>query len=128
VTKASTERVVLHGLRCADCARPFRGPHAPTDYAHVTSEGFVHTHGCAPVTSREAAAFRSMTYRATKLVERLDRIEDLEFMAVHGETLEGAAGRLGMRAASLETWLLRSRRPALVRALVGNARHVEAWS
>ena len=32
------------------------------------------------------------------------------------------------RAASLETWLLRSRRPALVRALVGNARHVEAWS
>ena len=125
MTKASTERVVLHGLRCADCARPFRGPHAPTDYAHVTSEGFVHTHGCAPVTSREAAAFRSMTYRATKLVERLDRIEDLEWMATHGETLEGAAGRLGMRAASLETWLLRSRRPALVRALVGNARHVE---
>lgn len=128
MTAAAKDRVTLQGLRCADCTRPFRGPHAPTDYAHVTSEGFVHTHGCAPVTSREAAAFRSMTYRATKLVERLDRIEDLEFMAVHGETLEGAAGRLGMRAASLETWLLRSRRPALVRALVGNARHVEAWS
>ena len=128
MTAAAKDRVTLQGLRCADCTRPFRGPHAPTDYAHVTSEGFVHTHGCAPVTSREAAAFRSMTYRATKLVERLDRIEDLEFMAVHGETLEGAAGRLGMRAASLETWLLHSRRPALVRALVGNARHVEAWS
>ena len=128
MTAAAKDRVTLQGLRCADCTRPFRGPHAPTDYAHVTSEGFVHTHGCAPVTSREAAAFRSMTYRATKLVERLDRIEDLEFMAAHGETLEGAAGRLGMRAASLETWLLRSRRPALVRALVGNARHVEAWS
>ena len=125
MTAAAKDRVTLQGLRCADCTRPFRGPHAPTDYAHVTSEGFVHTHGCAPVTSREAAAFRSMTYRATKLVERLDRIEDLEFMAVHGETLEGAAARLGMRAASLETWLLRSRRPALVRALVGNARHVE---
>ena len=39
-----------------------------------------------------------------------------------------ARERVGMRAASLETWLLRSRRPALVRALVGNARHVEAWS
>jgi len=125
VTKASTERVVLHGLRCADCARPFRGPHAPTDYAHVTSEGFVHTHGCAPVTSREAAAFRSMTYRATKLVERLDRIEDLEFMAVHGETLEGAASRLRLRAASLETWLARAHRPGLLLALVGNGRHVE---
>ena len=125
MTAAAKDRVTLQGLRCADCTRPFRGPHAPTDYAHVTSEGFVHTHGCAPVTSREAAAFRSMTYRATKLVERLDRIEDLEFMAAHGETLEGAAGRLGMRAASLETWLLHSRRPALVRALVGNARHVE---
>lgn len=125
MTARARERVVLQGLRCADCTRPFRGPHAPTDYAHVTSEGFVHTHGCAPVTSREAAAFRSMTYRATKLVERLDRIEDLEFMAVHGETLEGAAGRLGMRAASLETWLLRSHRPALVRALCANARHVE---
>ena len=125
MTAAAKDRVTLQGLRCADCTRPFRGPHAPTDYAHVTSEGFVHTHGCAPVTSREAAAFRSMTYRATKLVERLDRIEDLEFMAVHGETLEGAAGRLGMRAASLETWLLHSRRPALVRALCANARHVE---
>lgn len=125
MTAAAKDRVTLQGLRCADCTRPFRGPHAPTDYAHVTSEGFVHTHGCAPVTSREAAAFRSMTYRATKLVERLDRIEDLEFMAVHGETLEGAAGRLGMRAASLETWLLRSHRPALVRALCANARHVE---
>lgn len=125
MTARARERVVLQGLRCVDCTRPFRGPHAPTDYAHVTSEGFVHTHGCAPVTSREAAAFRSMTYRATKLVERLDRIEDLEFMAVHGETLEGAAGRLGMRAASLETWLLRSHRPALVRALCANARHVE---
>ena len=128
MTKASTERVVLHGLRCADCARPFRGPHAPTDYAHATLDGFVHTHGCTPVTKGEAAAFRSMTYRATKLADRLDRIEDLEFMAQHGETMEGAAARLGMRAASLETWLLRSRRPALVRALVGNARHVEAWS
>lgn len=125
MTAAAKDRVTLQGLRCADCTRPFRGPHAPTDYAHVTSEGFVHTHGCAPVTSREAAAFRSMTYRATKLVERLDRIEDLEWMAAHGETLEGAAARLGMRAASLETWLLRSHRPALVRALVGNARHVE---
>lgn len=125
MTAAAKDRVTLQGLRCADCTRPFRGPHAPTDYAHVTSEGFVHTHGCAPVTSREAAAFRSMTYRATKLVERLDRIEDLEFMAAHGETLEGAAGRLGMRAASLETWLLHSRRPALVRALCANARHVE---
>ena len=125
MTAAAKDRVTLQGLRCAECGRPFRGPHAPTDYAHVTSEGFVHTHGCAPVTSREAAAFRSMTYRATKLVERLDRIEDLEFMAAHGETLEGAAGRLGMRAASLETWLLHSRRPALVRALVANARHVE---
>lgn len=118
----------MQGLRCVDCTRPFRGPHAPTDYAHVTTEGFVHAHGCTPVTKAEAPALRAMTYRATKLADRLDRIEDLEWMAAHGETLEGAAGRLGMRAASLETWLLRSRRPALVRALVGNARHVEAWS
>ena len=125
MTARARERVALQGLRCADCTRPFRGPHAPTDYAHVTSEGFVHTHGCAPVTSREAAAFRSMTYRATKLVERLDRIEDLEFMAVHGETLEGAAARLGMRAVSLETWLTRAHRAHLLRALSANARHVE---
>ena len=125
MTKASTERVVLHGLRCADCARPFRGPHAPTDYAHATLDGFVHTHGCTPVTKGEAAAFRSMTYRATKLVERLDRIEDLEWMAVHGETLEGAAARLGLSAASLETWLTQAHRPDLLRALVRNGRHVE---
>lgn len=125
MTKASTERVVLHGLRCADCARPFRGPHAPTDYAHATLDGFVHTHGCTPVTKGEASVFRSMTYRASRLVERLDRIEDLEWMAAHGETLEGAAARLGMRAASLETWLTRAHRPDLLRALVRNARHVE---
>ena len=123
MTAAARERVVL--LRCADCTRPFRGPHAPTDYAHVTTEGFVHVHGCTPVTKAEAPALRAMTYRATKLVERLDRIEDLEWMAAHGETLEGAAARLGMRAASLETWLLRSHRPALVRALCANGRHVE---
>lgn len=128
MTAAAKDRVTLQGLRCADCTRPFRGPHAPTDYAHVTSEGFVHAHGCTPVTKAEAPALRAMTYRATKLADRLDRIEDLEWMAAHGETLEGAAARLGMRAASLETWLLRSHRPALVRALVGNARHVEAWS
>ena len=125
MTAAAKDRVTLQGLRCADCARPFRGPHAPTDYAYVTSEGYIHAHGCTPVTHAEASAFRAMTYRATKLVERLDRIEDLEWMAAHGETLEGAAGRLGMRAASLETWLLRSHRPALVRALCANARHVE---
>lgn len=114
MTARARERVVLQGLRCVDCTRPFRGPHAPTDYAHVTTEGFVHAHGCTPVTKAEAPALRAMTYRATKLADRLDRIEDLEWMAAHGETLE--------------TWLLRSRRPALVRALVGNARHVEAWS
>lgn len=125
MSKASRSRVTLHGLRCADCTRPFRGDHAPTDYAHVTTEGFVHVHGCTPVTKAEAPALRAMTYRATKLADRLDRIEDLEFMAQHGETLEGAAARLGMRAASLETWLTRAHRPGLLLALVGNGRHVE---
>ena len=125
MTARARERVVLQGLRCVDCTRPFRGPHAPTDYAHVTTEGFVHVHGCTPVTKAEAPALRAMTYRATKLVERLDRIEDLEWMAAHGETLEGAAARLGMRAASLETWLTRAHRPGLLLALVGNGRHVE---
>ena len=125
MTAAAKDRVTLQGLRCAECGRPFRGPHAPTDYAHVTTEGFVHTHGCTPVTKAEASTFRAMTYRATKLVERLDRIEDLEWMAAHGETLEGAAARLGMRAVSLETWLTRAHRAHLLRALSANARHVE---
>lgn len=128
MSKASRERVTLPGLKCVRCERPFRGPLAPTDYAHATLDGLVHTHGCAPITKTDAPAVRSMTLRVTKLLKRLDRIEDLEFMAAHGETPEGAAARLGMRAASLETWLLRSHRPALVRALVANARHVEAWA
>ena len=125
MTAPTQVRLTLPGLKCVDCDRPVRGDLAPTDYAHATLDGFRHAHGCTPLTKTDAPAVRAATYRWTKTVDRLDRIEDLEFMAVHGETLEGAASRLRLRAASLETWLTLAHRPHLLRALCANARHVE---
>lgn len=45
------------------------------------------------------------------------RVEDLEWMDAHGESLSGAARRLGLTTASLERYLHRHRRHDLVARL-----------
>ena len=47
------------------------------------------------------------------------RIEDLAWMAAHGETVDGAADRLGINRKSLEKWCHRNT-PELWRQLVAN--------
>lgn len=47
------------------------------------------------------------------------RIEDLEFMAAHGEHFDNAARRVGLTPNSLERWLFRHDRIDLVQALRG---------
>lgn len=45
------------------------------------------------------------------------RLEDVAFMAAHGESLSGAARRLGIGASALEAWLRRNGAPHLTDAL-----------
>lgn len=49
------------------------------------------------------------------------RAEDLEWMAAGGETVEGAARRLGVTESALGHWCRRNERPDLWTRLLGNA-------
>jgi transcriptional regulator with GAF, ATPase, and Fis domain len=52
--------------------------------------------------------------------EKATRIESLEWMAEHGETVEGAARRLGLKPDTLEHWA-RNNVPATYQRMVRNA-------
>jgi hypothetical protein len=49
------------------------------------------------------------------------RVEDLTFMADHGETTTGAAQRLGLSSDALERWCHRHQLAGLLARLVANA-------
>lgn len=46
--------------------------------------------------------------RVVPIVNREDRIEDCQWMAQHGESLSGAARRLGIGRPALDAWLSRN--------------------
>lgn len=73
---------------------------------------------CAKSTYREDGQRRDNAERA-----RAERIEDLEWMAETGESLAGAAHRLGLTLSALEHFLSRAGRLDLRAVLVGRNPH-----
>ena len=87
---------VVPGLTCAACGKPF-----DKALAALADDGWEHAGRC-PVRPRDPRRYH---------------IEDIEWMAETGESLDGAAARLGVRPASLERRLERMGRHDLVQRL-----------
>ncbi len=121
-------RLIPPGLRCITCRRPFSGPLAPTDRAIATDLGLVHAHGCTPMTNTEVRTLAGHTVRCAKIVANLERVEDVEWMDAAGESLTGAAIRLGLDPSSLAKWLQRHHHRDLLERLQGREEELNPWS
>lgn len=117
------------GLTCADCERRFRPPQLarPTDegYVHVVCPGQCAVEGCS---SKVRSTYCSKHYkRFLKYGDPLGgfdatvHIEDVEWMAAHGETIEGAAARVGRTVSTLVSALYRAGRQDLTEKLRSHA-------
>ena len=87
---------VVPGLTCVACGKPFNKA-----LAALADDGWEHAGRC-PVRPRDPRRYH---------------IEDIEWMAETGESLDGAAARLGVRPASLERRLERMGRHDLAQRL-----------
>ena len=122
------------GLTCCRCSRDLY-PHV----ARHTPDGWRHKGRCPNVCTIEgctephkARGYCSPHYSVYVLGRKLRRVpaemlEDIEWMAVTGESWEGAAMRLGLTVPALERFLYGEKRHDLVAALKGREVAV-AWS
>lgn len=75
------------------------------------------------VCSKCAHVARKAKEHAERAAAKAARIEDLTFMAEHGESLVGAAARLDLTRSALEHFLNRNGLPDLLEALTANNPH-----
>ena len=116
-------------ITCHRCDHPFTGE----VYARRTDDGWEHVRcpcdvpGCGR--PRRALTYCHRHYKRhlkghgiTDMIRLTDtHLEDAEFMARHGETLAGAAKRLGVTVAALERHLQRHGRRDVLAVLRGRA-------
>lgn len=119
---------MIPGLVCADCERPM-------SLSRTTDRGYVHTPRCPRLCSIEgcdterrgsAVWCDQHAYNERRWGNPLGRpvmeLEDCEWMAETGETLEGAARRLQRSQAAVEQFLKRAGRRDVYARLVNNQR------
>lgn len=101
------------GLHCLGCHQPFNGE----ILARATDEGLIHVPSClagdGPQHMRDRGPYRRHKPRQSTA----DFLEDVEFMANTGESLSGAARRLGRKPEALATKLQRLGRLDIARTL-----------
>lgn len=118
------------GLTCGRCERALY-PHL----ARTTDDGYAHAADCPRLCAidgcekpHKARGYCNRHYIAWKdhgnpLAGRTWELEDIEWMVQHGESLDGAAARVGLRPGSLADALRRQGRRDLCDRLIAQNPH-----
>lgn len=110
---------------CATCDKPMIAASrwhklTASERGRAVNDGYRRKDGpgiCARCANARVKGDRAAARRAEQDKQRADRIEDLEWMAEHGESLIGAAARVGITESALEHFLVRNERRDVLEVL-----------